>query len=247
MQIDWFTLIAQIVNFLILVALLKMVAYKPILNAMAQRKERVGAAMREAREKTQQAEAHEKQLREEKEELERRREKTIAEAREAADKKREELMKEAREEADRRKTEWHEALKREKDAFVKQLQREAATRIYQALARTLSDLADADLEDRIVEAFLAKLRDMGEDQRNELTQSAGKGEAIVVRTAFQISDDRRKQMAEALGDAAGAPIFEHDDDLVAGIELRAGGRKIAWSVAEYLDGVGEKMFAELDA
>ncbi len=43
MQIDWFTLFAQIVNFLIVVVLLRRFLYKPILQAMAEREAKIAA------------------------------------------------------------------------------------------------------------------------------------------------------------------------------------------------------------
>lgn len=37
MKINWFTVIAQVINFLILVWLLRRFLYKPVLNAIAER------------------------------------------------------------------------------------------------------------------------------------------------------------------------------------------------------------------
>ena len=43
MLIDWFTVIAQVINFLILVWLLKRFLYRPILNAIDAREKRIAA------------------------------------------------------------------------------------------------------------------------------------------------------------------------------------------------------------
>ena len=48
MLIDWFTVIAQIVNFLILVWLLQRFLYRPILDAIDAREKRIAAALTEA-------------------------------------------------------------------------------------------------------------------------------------------------------------------------------------------------------
>ena len=48
MLIDWFTVGAQIVNFLILVWLLKHFLYKPILNAIDAREKRIAAELADA-------------------------------------------------------------------------------------------------------------------------------------------------------------------------------------------------------
>src|SRR5665647_1757282 len=48
MQINWFTVIAQIINFLILVWLLKRFLYKPILKAIDEREEKIAAQIKDA-------------------------------------------------------------------------------------------------------------------------------------------------------------------------------------------------------
>ena len=48
MLIDWFTVIAQVVNFLILVWLLKRFLYRPILDAIDAREKRIALALADA-------------------------------------------------------------------------------------------------------------------------------------------------------------------------------------------------------
>ena len=48
MEIDWFTVIAQVINFLILVWLLKRFLYKPVLNAIAEREKKIAAQLSDA-------------------------------------------------------------------------------------------------------------------------------------------------------------------------------------------------------
>jgi F-type H+-transporting ATPase subunit b len=49
MLIDWFTVVAQVLNFLILVWLLKRFLYRPILNAIDVREKRIAAEVADAR------------------------------------------------------------------------------------------------------------------------------------------------------------------------------------------------------
>ncbi|HVX26062.1 MAG TPA: hypothetical protein VHB70_06955 [Parafilimonas sp.] len=48
MQIDWFTVLAQVINFLVLVFLLKRFLYKPVLNAIDTREKRIAAQLNDA-------------------------------------------------------------------------------------------------------------------------------------------------------------------------------------------------------
>ena len=56
MLINWFTVIAQIVNFLILVVLLKYLLYNRIVRAMDERESKIQSRLKEAEEKEEAAE-----------------------------------------------------------------------------------------------------------------------------------------------------------------------------------------------
>ena len=51
MKINWFTVIAQVINFLVLVWLLKKFLYKPILNAIDEREKKIAAQIKDADDK----------------------------------------------------------------------------------------------------------------------------------------------------------------------------------------------------
>jgi F-type H+-transporting ATPase subunit b len=51
MQINWFTVIAQVINFLLLVWLLKRFLYKPILKAIDEREGKIASQIKDAEEK----------------------------------------------------------------------------------------------------------------------------------------------------------------------------------------------------
>jgi F-type H+-transporting ATPase subunit b len=52
MNIDWFTVAAQVINFVILVLLLKRFLYRPILHAIDERENRIASDIADAREKS---------------------------------------------------------------------------------------------------------------------------------------------------------------------------------------------------
>jgi len=56
MQINWFTVIAQIINFFILVWLLKRFLYKPILKAIDEREKKIASQLEDANAKEEKAE-----------------------------------------------------------------------------------------------------------------------------------------------------------------------------------------------
>lgn len=251
MQIDWFTFAAQIVNFLILVWLLKRFLYGPIVNAMAEREERIADRFDEAREKKDTAEAEASEYRQKQEELDRIREEKIQEAEENARERRRELIEEARAEADRLEEQWREALRRERDTFLQELSQRASRETLALARRALHDLAHADLEAQVVRVFADRIGSLDENRRQVLAEAVeADPEDVTVRTAFELDDDQKQSIIDtlrAVTESEPSPDFERDDVIGVGIELRAGGHKIAWNLDSYLSDLQDRISVRIDA
>lgn len=249
MEIDWFTLLAQIINFLILVGLLTYVLYRPIGRAMERREERIASRLQEAETKHQEAEEEAASYREARQQLENEREQLLTQAREAAEQRRAALLEEARREVDEVKTDWREAIRREQSEFLTDLRLRLGQELTQAVRNALADLADEDLEARMVSVFVRSLQDLDEDQRTTLREAVRQSDgAVVIQSAFPITSDQRRELTEALQDQLGDQIdvrCEVSEDVVAGIECQTGGRKLAWSLQSHLDDLEERIITWL--
>ena len=80
MLIDWFTVVAQVINFLILVWLLQRFLYKPIVNAMQTREERIASQLRDAEKQKAEAEVESAKFRIAHDQLEQRKQELLREA-----------------------------------------------------------------------------------------------------------------------------------------------------------------------
>ena len=80
MLINWFTVAAQIVNFLILAVLLKRFLYGPIVRAMAAREERIASEMAVAAQKRREAEQEEAAITQKMQEIQAQRQEMLAQA-----------------------------------------------------------------------------------------------------------------------------------------------------------------------
>ena len=245
MHIDWFVLFCQIFNFLLLVYLLKRFLYGRIIKAMDDREAKINARFAEAEElkakANEAAELYEKRnqsLNETKEHM-------LNEATMAADAKRKELMEKVREEVDQVKARWQDMLIREHDAFFYDLRQRAAKQLYATARKALRDLADADLEDRIVDEFLRRIKALDEEKSIQLRKAiSGGGNKVIIQSAFNISPSRQTQIEEVLKKQInnGFTIrYLEQTEIVSGIELRVNGHKIAWSLNEYLEELVESM------
>lgn len=251
MQIDWFTFGAQIVNFLILIGLLKRFLYGPILEAMDAREERISSRLEEARAKREDAEAERKKYQSLQEDLEEARQKELAEAEHEAEERRQELIREAREEVEHLEREWREALERERESFLRELSERAVAETIAVARRALRDLANADLEGQAVDVFLKRLRTLDEEQRDALAEAlrASDGRAVV-HSAFELTEAHQAQVRQRLDTEIGAVSdvsFGSDAEVGFGVELRIGEQKVAWSLDSYLDDLKARVHERLEA
>src|SRR5450432_4766439 len=100
MLIDWFTVGAQAINFIILVWLLKRFLYKPSLDAVDAREKRVAAELADADAKRAEAKKERDEFQRKNEEFDRQRAELLSKASAEAKAERERLLGEARRAAD---------------------------------------------------------------------------------------------------------------------------------------------------
>ncbi len=245
MGTDWFTFVAQIINFLVLVWLLKHFLYGPIINAMENREERIASRLQEAEEKMQEAEAREKEYREQVQEIQQRREEMLQNAEKQAEQRREELLEEIREEMDESEKRWHRAVQRNREIFLQQLRERVARVTIGVIRRILADLADDELERLIITRFAERLQDVDDEQWDSLVEQArSDGDELVVEASIEVPANLKERLSEAIRKNTGEGIsvsYRKTDDLIAGIQIRAAGLKVAWSIDEYLEEVEKNL------
>lgn len=241
MLIDWFTVIAQIVNFLVLVYLLKRFLYKPIIKAMDGREQRIAGRLEEAEKREEEARQELEQYEQRNRELDSQREGLVSQMKEDVESQRKELVSQARHQVDAIRTNWYEAIEREKESFLQDLRERTGKHTYAVARRALKDLANVELEQHIVRVFIERLRNLDEEEQRALKESVQKSKReVTVISAFEILQETSQDIAQVLRKYLSDPVnlrFETSPDVVCGIELRVPGRKIAWSVPDYLDGL----------
>ncbi len=248
MLINWFTVTAQIVNFLVLVYLLKRFLYKPIVRAMDERERRIASRLKEAEKREEAARQEQDQYEEKKREIDDQRDTLLGQIKEDVETQRKELVSKTRLQVDAVRTNWYHALEREKEAFLQELRERTGKHICAIARRTLKDLGNVELEQHMVRLFIERLRGLDQAEQKALKDSVHKSKReVAVMSAFEIPEAMSREIAEVLraytADSKGLQ-FETSPDVICGIELRAHGRKIAWSVRDYLEGL-ETTLAEV--
>ena len=250
MLIDWFTVTAQAINFLVLVYLLKRFLYGPIIKAMEKREKRIALRLEEGQKTKEEAEREVERYVKKNRDLDNRREALLSEIKGEVDARRKELMNEARNEVEAIRTNWYEAIQREKEAFLQDLRQRAGKQTCAIARYALRDLADADLEHHIIRVFIERLRNLGQEERDALKESMLRsGGRINLRSAFEIPQEMTRQIAEILQNQGAYTVdlqLEISSDVICGIELKVHGRKVAWSLEDYLETLEEALVEALE-
>jgi F-type H+-transporting ATPase subunit b len=251
MLIDWFTVIAQIINFLVLVVLLKRFLFDKITKAMDEREKRIASALKDADNTREIAEEEVERYRRMNQELEDNRNRILAEVKDEALSIRQKLIENARSEVEDVKTLWCESVEREKNSFLVELRGLIGKEAVSVVRSALSDLANVELEQRIVDVFAEQFSNMSEEKileiRNIFQTTARE---IKVDTAFDLSDDQKKAIEGLLQRriAKDLPVgFERSENNVCGIELRFQGYRIGWSIESYLKGFEKAISRTLES
>ncbi len=243
MHIDWFVFFAQIVNFLILLALLKRFLYGRIIGAMDAREARIAATFSEAELARQKARESALQYEQSLRELEQTSEELINRARTDADAHRRELMEKVREEIDLIQTRWVETLCSERANLFQELRRLTGVEVYAIARQVLNELADVVLEERIAQVLAERIETLDGKEREKIRSLTAAGERIRILSAFALSPEARTRLDQAIHRSLGPSLdgtYETADDVLSGCELRIDGYKVAWSVKDYLDTLEEK-------
>jgi F-type H+-transporting ATPase subunit b len=238
MLVDWFTTAAQIVNFLVLMYLLKRFLYGPVIRAMDAREEKIASRLEEARRKKAEAESEAEDYRKKGHEIEEKREVLIEKAREEADSTRKELAEKARREVDELRDNWLRALEQGKRAFLEDLRTRTTEYVYETARKALADLSTAELEAHMTDIFIDRLKNMDSGVLKEIRETLEKASArVVVLSAFDLPPGKRQHITRELHSfiKEGVDVdYETEPGLLAGLELKTPGRVVAWNLDEYL-------------
>jgi F-type H+-transporting ATPase subunit b len=243
--INWFTVAAQIVNFLILVALLKRFLYGPIVAAMSAREGKIAAQLTEAQQKREAAEQEEAALRQKIREIEEQRQEMLAEAERHADAHKQELFAKARQEVEQIRQKWAASLTRERETFLQNLKQRLAQEVLAISRRALQEMANLDLEQRLTDAFLDHLQLLSPEEQTAIRESIQEtGGELLLTTAFELSEEIRQKVTARVQEQFGPDLalrFATSEELLAGIELLTSSRKLAWSLGNFLDTLEEDL------
>lgn len=241
MLIDWFTVAAQVVNFLILVWLLKRFLYRPILDAIDARERRIAQELADADAKKTAAQQERDEFLRKNDAFDQQRAALLEAATLEAQTERKHLLDAARQAADDLLAQRQAALHNDARSLKQELSLHTQQEVFAIARKALSELADSNLEARMVEIFIRRLRALDAQALAAFARAlTTTDEPALLSSAFELTDAQRAAIQNALAEILSADIrlrFATAPEKISGIELSAQGQKIAWSIADYLAGL----------
>jgi F-type H+-transporting ATPase subunit b len=232
--IDWFTVLAQVVNFLILIAILKRFLYGPIIKAMDEREKKIADRLQQAEQARLHAAELSKEMEQEKGTLQTTRREYFEKAKKEVLSWRDNAMQEARQEIEQQRQTWKENIHGEQESFKRLLKQHIGQQVFHTAEKVLRELADAGLEKKLTESFLQALE---KDPTTFFKDGIKKPTTIMFRSGFEIDDTLRDRVGHVLQDIfspATEVTFSIKSDLGFGLQLVAGDRKVDWNMNRYL-------------
>ncbi len=245
MQIDWSTFVLELINFLVLVWLLRHFLYQPVLNVLHQRRARVAEKLAHARRTEEEASARQQAFAQQ-----------VADWQQQQDQQRLALQQELL-------TARNQALEEQQQALALARAREQAREEHQrsqwqqnielrALrlgarfsSTLLTRLAGPDLEARLLELFLEQWPLLDQEARTHISAALERSPLATVRSAYTLAPEQRQRLQQTLCAGLEQPLtftYEEASELLSGIELIIGSWHLHANLAEEL-----RFFAETAA
>ncbi|MEC4749926.1 F0F1 ATP synthase subunit delta [Methylomicrobium sp. Wu6] len=241
MQLDWTTFILEILNFLVLVWILQRFLYRPVLDLLAARQQKIREASEQAQKQHDEAETlrlhYESRLADWHQECEHSRlqlneQLALLKTQEMA------KLKQALADEEEKLRVRNETLLAAREA---ELLRSAANQAYGEAARMLNRLASPELTQRIAAVLLQDLAALPENDRALLCKAAGalkENEAATIVSAHSLDLATRAAIETALVTVSGKILpaaFSEDPELIAGLRAIVGECVLHANLADELE------------
>lgn len=241
MSLDPLTLVAQLINFALLVVLLWRFLFRPVAATLHDREERIRREMEGAAQAREEAERQEAAARAEREDRVHEHDRQLREIQEEIERKRGEWLQSARAEAEQEHLKHVNRLREEREEARVYLRRAGARVVAAAVEKGLQELAGRSLEQAAVERFEERLKELPGPQRSALR--AGKA-PWTLATAYPLDDAPRRRLVEMIArelDVRPDIRVVLEPELLAGVELRAGALSLGWSMRHLADDLAQQL------
>lgn len=239
MNINWFTVIAQVINFLILVWLMKRFLYKPVLNAIDEREKKIAGQLADAETQKNEAAKEHADFKQKNEHFEGEKKELMDKVIADAGVERKKLMESVKSDAEILRKKQEDLMRESQESMNREIAQRALSEVFAVSRKVLTDISSVSLEEQSVNLFLKRLSELNKEERRRLMdvfKSGGK--MVLIQSAFPLTNEQQKNIESAINGIVGMETrfqYKTMPELISGIELSANGFKLSWSISDYLN------------
>lgn len=243
MELSWSTFLLEIINFLVLVWILKRFLYRPVLSALEKRRQSIQETLDQAARRQDDAVALERKyqgrLQEWEQEKQQARQSLEAEIQAARSERLRQLQKELEEEREKADA----VEQRRQSEMDRHYQQQAHRQAARFAGKILTAVAGPEMDTRLFDLFIDQLQALDEEDISSLRGACrNHQESLKVTSATVLSDEQKQRLQHNLDNLCGKgqSIEYHEDaELVAGLRITLGARVLRLNLHDELRGFSE--------
>lgn len=231
MKLNIWTLLFQVINFFVLVYILKRVLYKPVREIMEKRRNAVAQTISVAEEIRKEAAAALEQNRLELQSLKETRQELMDKMKKEAEVEKEKILKNAEEDAQKLIERRLAVLDVERKRQEEELQHKAVDLVASFSVQLLKDISNEDLDKVVLERLKAEIPRIAGDIKETAAQE-GTIEAQLI-SAYPLSEAETAELEDRLSSALNKNLTLErsvDAELISGAKLKVAGRTYDFSL-----------------
>lgn len=248
-NINWSTLLFQILNFVVMVLILARFFFKPVIKAMDERSKRITAALDEAARREQEAEAmhaeYEQKLAEANEMVIQMKQ----QAQEELERTRQQFIAQAQREIEQMRNKAHEEIRDAHRQAIQQHRLELGQLVATLTARLIQEAGGASFQEATMREFVNRLDSLPAQTYRDRMSGENEPVSVQFTTAAPIDEDMLAQVKTRVETLINHPVnMQHkvNPALVAGATLRIGDTMIDGSLEGQLQTLRAQYMHELE-
>tara|TARA_R100000656_G_scaffold33223_3_gene28618 strand:+ start:10688 stop:11434 length:747 start_codon:yes stop_codon:yes gene_type:complete len=241
-ELSWSTFLFEIINFLVLIWILKHFLYKPVLGVIARRQAGVEKTLSDARVLNNDAEKLKQQYETRLEHWQQERQQARDTLNRELDAERAEKMSELRDTLEQEREKVRIAETRRQADAQRKVEESALAQGARFAGKLLSQVTSQETENRLVELAIAELKQLPPERlATLLAHNGAPSNTITITSAYPMKEQQRQQLQQVLSHNGWTATiqFKEDPTLLAGLHITMGAWVLAANLRDELHGFVE--------
>lgn len=250
MELNGTTLILEIINFLVLIWLLKHFFYSPILAFLDNRKLQIEQRLQQAEQRHEDAEKLESDYKEKLSKWQQEKEQAQQALQQELQTQRQEALRKLQDQLSEERAKSEAVNHNRQLTWMKQQQRQSHRQATRFVSTMLSDMSTPVLENLLIERAIDQLKHLPHKQQETFSSAAKQpGVSLNVTSRFSMSEPHKQALISLFQTWIQADVsvhFEQDESLLCGLLIEAGAWVLRMNIRDELQSFSELAYESME-